>query len=166
MPSKKICLLGATGAGKTSLVARFVRSMFSEKYQTTIGVKVDKKEIEIAGENIRLMIWDLEGEDETVDINMKYTRSADGCLLVADGTRAHTLDTALSIHQRLTDQNGPVPCICLLNKHDMVDDWVFTDADTAELDKRNIPWLNTSAKAGENVNEAFTDLARQALGTS
>lgn len=164
MPSKKICLLGATGAGKTSLTARFVRSMFSDKYQTTIGVKVDKKEIEIDGEAVRLMIWDLEGEDECVDISMKYTRSADGCLLVADGARVHTLDTALSIHQRVIDQNGEVPCICLLNKHDLVDDWTITEKDTEELDKREIPWLHTSAKADENVNRAFTDLARMTLG--
>ena len=160
MPSKKICLLGATGAGKTSLVARFVRSMFSEKYQTTIGVKVDKKEIQIDGETLRLMIWDLEGEDECVDTSMKYTRGADGCLLVVDGTRNHTLDTALTIHQRVIDQNGPVPCICLLNKHDLVDDWVINARDTAELDQRNIPWLNTSAKADKNVGQAFADLAR------
>ncbi|MGB0581594.1 MAG: Rab family GTPase [Limisphaerales bacterium] len=161
--TKKICLLGATGVGKTSLVARFVRSMFSEKYQTTIGVKVDKKEIELDGEGIRLMIWDLEGGDETVDISMKYTRSADGCLLVADGTRNHTIDTLLSIHQRVLDQNGPVPCISLLNKHDLVDDWVINEGDTEELDKRNIPWLNTSAKADENVDQAFRRLAQLKL---
>ncbi len=160
MHIKKICLLGASGVGKTSLVSRFVHQIFSEKYLTTIGVKVDKKQIEIDGAPVKLMIWDLAGEDEFEELQMKYTRGAQGCLIVVDGTRPQTFDTALSVHQRFVEQNGQLPCIFLFNKHDLTEEWVVTEEDIAEVTGRGIPSFETSAKEGANVDEAFGELLR------
>lgn len=55
MLKMKVCLLGSYGVGKTSLVARYVHSMFADKYHTTVGVKSDKKLLEIEGQEITLM---------------------------------------------------------------------------------------------------------------
>ena len=63
MIQKKICLLGASSVGKTSLVKQFVEGIFSEKYLTTIGVKIDKKTLSIANEQVNLLLWDMEGND-------------------------------------------------------------------------------------------------------
>ena len=60
---KKICMLGTFAVGKTSLVAQFVHDIFSEKYLTTIGVKITKKSLELGGQPIELLLWDLNGED-------------------------------------------------------------------------------------------------------
>ncbi|MDD3265284.1 MAG: GTP-binding protein [Dehalococcoidales bacterium] len=71
---KKVCMLGAFAVGKTSLVRRYVENMFSEKYQTTIGVKIDKKVLEIEGRKTVLVIWDLAGKDDIVDLRTSYLR--------------------------------------------------------------------------------------------
>ena len=96
MLQRKVCLLGAFAVGKTSLVARFVHSLFSERYHTTIGVKIDRKTVRVNGRDVNLMIWDLAGEDEFMSLRMSYLRGTDGCLLVIDGTRKDTLATASS----------------------------------------------------------------------
>lgn len=97
MIQKKICLLGGHAVGKTSLVARYVKSIFSDKYHTTIGVKIDRKTLLLGERDVTLMIWDLAGEDEFREIEISYLRGASGYLIVVDGTRRSTLDTALSI---------------------------------------------------------------------
>jgi GTPase SAR1 family protein len=65
-------MLGAYAVGKTSLVARFVRGIFSDKYLTTVGVKIDKKTIEIANREMSLILWDLAGEDEFYQVRRSY----------------------------------------------------------------------------------------------
>ena len=87
MIQKKICLLGGFGVGKTSLVSRFVHSIFSDKYLTTVGVKIDKKRVDLGSQQVDLVIWDIYGEDDFQKVRMSYLRGASGYLLVADGTR-------------------------------------------------------------------------------
>jgi len=99
MIQKKICLLGGFGVGKTSLVSRFVHSIFSDKYLTTVGVKIEKKSLVLNEQELDLVIWDLYGEDDFQKVRMSYLRGASGYLLVADGTRRTTLDTAMSLHE-------------------------------------------------------------------
>ena len=88
MIEKKICMLGASGVGKTSLVSRFVSSIFSDKYLTTVGVKVDKKVVAVDDTQVTLLLWDIYGQDEFQTVKPAYLRGASGYLLVADGTRA------------------------------------------------------------------------------
>lgn len=86
--ARKICLLGDFAVGKTSLVSRFVRNTFSEKYLTTVGVKVDSRALELAdGRALKLVVWDLAGKSELDSMNRSYIRGASGLMLVADGTR-------------------------------------------------------------------------------
>lgn len=66
MLQKKICMIGAFATGKTSLVAKFVYSIFSETYQTTVGVKIDKKTVKIKDKELNFILWDLYGEDSTL----------------------------------------------------------------------------------------------------
>ena len=84
---KKICMLGAFSVGKTSLVKRYVASVFSETYLTTVGVKIDKKTVDLAGRVVNLILWDLAGEDDIASLRMSYLRGSAGYVLVADGTR-------------------------------------------------------------------------------
>ena len=80
-------MIGSFAVGKTSLVQQFINSIFSEKYQTTIGVKVDQKKILIGDMEITLIIWDIHGEDEFQKIQLSCLKGASGYLLVMDGTR-------------------------------------------------------------------------------
>jgi nucleoside-triphosphatase THEP1 len=68
MIQKKVCMVGTSGVGKTSLVAKFVHSIFSDKYLTAVGVKIDKKTVTVDGNEVMLMIWDLAGDDVTIPI--------------------------------------------------------------------------------------------------
>jgi small GTP-binding protein len=86
MTQKKICMLGSFSVGKTSLVARYVSSVFSDKYLTTVGVKIDKKTVAVDGADVTLLLWDIYGEDDFQKLRMSYLRGASGYLLVVDGT--------------------------------------------------------------------------------
>ena len=92
MLQKKICMLGSFAVGKTSLVRRFVESIYSDVYQTTVGVKIDKKNVKVSEKEVSLVLWDIYGEDDYQKMHWTYLRGASGYLLVADGTRARPMD--------------------------------------------------------------------------
>ncbi len=159
MIQKKIALLGAAGVGKTSLVRRYIESLFDEKYLTTIGVKVDKKAITLGGSDVTLMIWDIAGAEEHFSVPSSYVKGAAGFLLVADGTRPDTLEAASRIVHDMDRDLGALPFVLVLNKHDLVADWRVTPAHLEPLRQRSTAVLTSSAKSGEGVEEAFAQLA-------
>jgi small GTP-binding protein len=161
MIQKKVCMLGAFAVGKTSLVARFVESIFSDKYHTTVGVKIDKKMIQLGEQEVTLILWDIHGEDELQKIRLSYLRGSSGYLLVVDGTRRITLDQALLLQQNVAEATGNVPFVLVLNKADLVDEWDIDDDIVKELSDRGWVVIKASAKTGEGVEEAFLTLARQ-----
>jgi len=163
MLKKKICMLGVYNVGKTSLVRSFVFSIFEDKYLSTVGVKIDKKPIEIDGQPIEFLLWDIAGEDDHFSVPPTYLRGASGYLLVIDGTRRATFDKALDLQQRTEAAVGPLPFIAVLNKVDLTDQWQLGPKDLAELDQRNWTFIKTSAKLGTGVEEAFTKLGQKIL---
>jgi len=164
MPTKKkICLLGSYGVGKTSLVARFVHSMFADKYHTTVGVKIDKKVIEIDGDEVTLMLWDMAGEEEGAPVKLNQVKDASGYLLVVDGTRAKTLEVARSVQQRVESEIGVRPFLVLVNKADLRESWEIPESAWAELASSGWNVLETSAKSGQHVEEAFASLTARIL---
>ncbi|MDM0117366.1 Rab family GTPase [Variovorax sp. J22R133] len=159
MLQKKICLLGAFGVGKTSLVRRYVDTIFSDAYLTTVGVKIDKKVVMAGTEQMALILWDIAGEDAVAAVRVSYLRGAAGYLLVVDGTRPETLDTAVSIQSRITAELGAVPFFALLNKADLVEDWALDPERIAALEADGWTFKRTSAKTGDNVEDTFSELA-------
>lgn len=160
---KKICMLGAYAVGKTSLVARFVRSIFSEKYHSTVGVKIDKKTITIGDQETTLMLWDLAGEDDFYQVRMSYLRGSAGYLLVADGLRRSSLEKAIELQQRAENEIGKVPFIMVINKLDLMDQWEIKETDIAELTAKQWQMVSTSAKNGVGVEEVFRELTLKTL---
>lgn len=164
MINKKICMLGSFSVGKTSLVRRFIDSLFSDKYHTTVGVKVDKKQIDIDGQAVNLMLWDLAGEDEFNKLQMSFLRGSSGFLIVIDGTRAATLDKALELHQRISPDFSDTPFVMALNKADLKDQWELDMDKVNSLMEQGWSIFETSAKSGECVEEIFQQLSRAMLG--
>ena len=160
---KKICMLGAFAVGKTSLVKRFVKSIFDEKYLTTVGVKIDKKTVHLNRREVVLMLWDLEGQDAYHQIRTSYVRGASGYLLVADGTRAETVTEALELRDRVEREVGTVPYLLLLNKNDLTELWELDESRVRSLSEAGTEVLITSAKTGDGVEEAFHTLAARML---
>jgi len=163
MIQKKICMVGTFGVGKTSLVERYVHSKFEDKYLTTMGVKITKKALDIAGQEVNLMLWDLAGEDKLTTVKPMNLRGAAGYFLVADGTRASTFEALFDLQARVEEAIGPVPFTCVVNKHDLLDQWEVNDTSFSRLTKLGWPYMLTSAKSGEAVEELFLGLAQRML---
>lgn len=161
---KKICMLGGFSVGKTSLVRRYVQSVFSESYLTTVGVKIDKKTVELPDRVVSLILWDLAGEDDISSLRMSYLRGSAGYILVADGTRPSTLEVALSLRQRVEADCGPLPFVLLLNKIDLTAQWSIGGAELQQLHDNGWWVRRSSARTGEGVEDAFRDLATRVVG--
>ena len=159
MLQKKICMVGMYGTGKTCLVQRYVHSLFSVKYLTTVGVKIDRREVQVKGQPTMLMLWDLEGRDEVRNINPSYLKGAHGILYVVDGTRRDTFDKLFEIRDLVTSTIGAVPSVVALNKSDLKDEWKLAGADDKRLATEGLFALRTSAKSGDGVEAAFQRLA-------
>lgn len=162
MIQKKICTLGAYAVGKTSLMSRFVHSAFSEKYLTTIGVKIDKKTIRLGAEEVTLMLWDLAGEDEFLQVRASFLRGASGYLLVIDRTRPGTLETAGNLKRRIENEVGKIPFVVVFNKSDLAE-LKITSHEIEVLTAQGYDCVETSAKTGQGVEEAFLRLAAKML---
>ena len=158
---KKICMMGAPGVGKTSLVRRFVDSVFSEKYLSTIGVKIDKKRVELADTTVNLMLWDLQGEERYEWVRLQYLRGASGYILVADGTRPETLETAIGLQENAANRAPDLPFILCLNKADLWSQWAISATQQAWLKERGWTVLQTSAQSGDSVETAFLTLTEK-----
>ena len=163
MIQKKICMLGSFAVGKTSLVHRFVENMFSDKYLTTIGVKIEKKVIALESDKLVLIIWDISGENGFYHIQSSYLRGMSGYLLVVDKTRMTTLTTALDIRKKVQQICPDVPGLLLMNKVDLTGQWDIDELTVTKLQEDGWDLMPTSAKTGQNVEEAFTRLATRML---
>ncbi|MFN3237890.1 MAG: Rab family GTPase [Pseudomonadales bacterium] len=157
----KVCMIGSYAVGKTSLVERYVHTIYSDAYHTTIGVKIDKKELTLDNEHHTCIIWDIAGEDEFYTIRNAYLRGMAGFLLVVDGTRRASVDTAREILQRLETDYANVPFVLLVNKADLMPEWEVNAHDLADLSARSIATFETSALSGAHVDEAFERLVRE-----
>lgn len=163
---RKICLIGATAVGKTSLVRRFVESAFSEAYLATVGVKVDRKRVDVGDQRVSLMLWDLQGEEDGQEVRLAYLRGAAGYLIVIDGTRPETLAVAERLHERASTVARPrVPFVALINKRDRAEEWAASLPAIARLREAGWPILFTSAKSGEGVEDAFQLIAARTVSS-
>src|SRR5688500_6237320 len=160
MIQKKICMLGAFAVGKTSLVSRYVSSLFSDKYHSTVGVKIDKKQVSVNGHDMTLMLWDIAGQDDFQTVQPSQLRGMAGYLLVVDGTRSATLEIARQLQMKATEAAGNVPFLLLLNKADLVAEWEIDEPLFIKLAQEGWRVIRTSAKTGDGVEPAFEQLAR------
>ncbi len=162
MIQKKICLLGTSGVGKTSLIRRFVDQTFSDNYLTSVGVAIKKKSVQVGDTEVALTIWDLAGDDVLQPLRPDYLRGLSGYMMVADGTRASTLDHVLDLQKRYaTHLAGAASVLLLLNKSDLTSQWEVNDAQLSALAGEGLKVIYTSAKEGTGVEEAFTRLTQR-----
>ncbi len=161
---KKICMIGAIGVGKTSLIRKYVHNEFSEKYLTTIGIKIDTKILNLeADTQIKLILWDIEGSNELSSIQKDYLRGADAYITVADCTRKQSVDAVVKLQAQVEEVLGKKPFLFLLNKIDLKNDWEVTKESLLELQSRGFIIIQTSAKNGTGVENAFNTMGKLLL---
>lgn len=158
---KKICMLGAYSVGKTSLISQYVSSIFSEKYTTTIGVKIDKKQLTVNDTSLSMILWDVYGEDNHQRVMPSYLRGLSGYIIVVDPTRPSTITSAVSLQEMVETSIGSMPFVLALNKCDLKEDWVESLSELDALKEKAVGVFETSAKLDTGVDELF-----QALGTA
>jgi len=158
--TKKISLIGAPGVGKTSLVRRFVHSLFSDRYLTTVGVCIEKKSVSTPMGDIGLVLWDLAGDDELQRLQASYLRGTAAYLLVVDGTQPDSLRSALDLQRRVAAAvGGAVPFVVALNKVDLTAHWKITEELLKPMTDLGWQIFRTSAKEGAAVEVVFSQLA-------
>lgn len=166
--SKKICLIGDISVGKTSLVRRFIESRFDENYLSTIGVTVSRKTLSIKVEStmadMTLLIWDFAGGEQFDKVVRNYYQGAAGALFVCDVTRPASIASISQYVHQFMEVNPARPVIVLGNKIDLVtDNEIYVERVKAHAEQLAAPWFTTSAKTGENVENAFRMLAELLL---
>ncbi len=166
--SKKICLVGDFGVGKTSLIRRFVDRQFSDKYLSTVGVKISRKTVELEQVkqheklSVNLLIWDLEGSTKFKAIAPTYLQGASAAILVGDVSRQETIEH-LADHLNLFLSVNPKGFIIIaLNKSDLADEEKLAKLLQMSNNYQQAQVLSiqpTSAKTGQAVDEIFKKIA-------
>ncbi len=172
---KKISLLGDWGVGKTSLIRRYVYNAYDDRYLSTLGVKVSRKEIVIKDfkkkpffrVNLNLLIWDLVGQKGFKSVQHTAYKGTNGAFIVCDLSRPETIDSIEWWVSSLFKETKPIPIILLANKVDLTEDSVPLELNRRTDDiikKHNATFFPTSAKTGRNVEAAFQAMGKLLTG--
>jgi len=162
----KLILGGEGGVGKTSMVHRFVEDSFQRDYKSTIGTSIMKKECDFHGleSKVRFVIWDLAGQSQFKRVRQTYVANAEAGILVYDVTRRETLDSLENWFKEIKSVSPTISLILVGNKIDLENDRVISTKEGEELaQKLSLSYIETSAKTGENINDAFKMLALQMI---
>lgn len=160
MTSKKVILAGSFGVGKTSLFNQFIYTKFDDKYLTIIGVKVNKKIVNIDGRELSILLWDIAGEVSQDKVPVTYFSGASGVIYVFDLSRPTTYKNIAEDIEYLKGilDGGAIRVVG--NKRDLV-----TDEQLENIrEQLDLPFdIGTSAKTGANVEELFFDIGKALL---
>ncbi len=161
----KICLLGEAGVGKTSLVYRFIEKKFRDNYKSTLGVNLLKYDTTVEGYGgTSAQIWDLGGQESFKSLRKLYLEGANGALVIFDVTQKKTFTKLNEWIQSFKEARGEQPLLLVGNKTDLANQ-IGVNEDVAKkfAKKNHMNVLFTSAKTGDNVEEAFNTLIKDTL---
>ncbi|MHA1673633.1 MAG: Rab family GTPase [Promethearchaeota archaeon] len=160
----KILLCGPAAVGKTSLIHRFIKSKFERDYKLTVGVDILTKNVEYAaGKTATLSIWDIGGQERFSFIRTTFYKGASGALLVFDLSRSSTFGSIKNWRSEVVQFAGNIPFVLIGNKLDLipeVGEVIDRDECKEYAEDEGSIYIETSAKDGTNVDEAFIELTR------
>jgi len=163
----KIVIIGDAAVGKTSLINRFVEGSFEEDYKPTLGANIVRKDVNLDNARVRLIMWDLAGQEKYRVVRSMYFQGCQGALLVYDVTRYNTLESInnkwLKDYKKHVKKKGAF--ILIGNKTDLQDQIAVPTEKGKELATKikASDFIETSAKLGENIEDAFSLLVNQIL---
>uniref|UniRef100_A0A804Q151 Ras-related protein Rab7 n=1 Tax=Zea mays TaxID=4577 RepID=A0A804Q151_MAIZE len=168
----KVIILGDSGVGKTSLMNQYVNKKFSNQYKATIGADFLTKEVQFEDRLFTLQIWDTAGQERFQSLGVAFYRGADCCVLVYDVNSMKSFDNLNNWREEFLIQASPsdpdnFPFVLLGNKVDVDggNSRVVSEKKAKAwcASKGNIPYFETSAKDGTNVEDAFQCIVKNAL---
>ena len=158
----KVLLLGDSTVGKTCFLLRYCDKTFQEAHLSTIGLDYRLKTMQLkSGKNIKLQIWDTAGQDRFRAITKNYYKGANGIILIYDVTNIQSYENVKNWISQIREEANPNVVIYLAgNKVDVneQDKLVKTEDGKKTADEYKLPFYETSAKNGVNINEIFEDL--------
>ncbi|NHI93428.1 MAG: GTP-binding protein [Candidatus Lokiarchaeota archaeon] len=163
---RKVVLIGSYAVGKTAMLNRFVDEKFLTDYKATIGVNLMNKKLEIEnGKVINFSIWDIAGQLAFKGVWKNFYNAAAGALIIFDVTRQVTYDEVQGWYQNILDHiKESIPCVLVANKIDLVDQRIISSEKGKELaDSLDMEYIETSAKTGENITNAFKLIGKISL---
>ncbi|KAL6546243.1 Ras-related protein RABF2b [Orobanche minor] len=159
----KLVLLGDVGAGKSSLVLRFVKGQFIEFQESTIGAAFFSQTVAVNDATVKFEIWDTAGQERYHSLAPMYYRGAAAAIIVYDITNQASFERAKKWVQELQAQGNPNMVMALAgNKADLLDGRKVPAEEAQTYAQENgLFFMETSAKAATNVNELFYDIAKR-----
>ncbi|MHA2035664.1 MAG: Rab family GTPase [Promethearchaeota archaeon] len=160
----KITLLGEKNVGKTSLVYRYIENKFRENYKATLGVNLLKKDMEVDGNGVSAQIWDLGGQESFRSLRKLYLEGANGALVIFDLSDRSSFDKLNDWIESFVEARGEQPIVLIGNKSDLTNLRKISDEEASQYaNDNNMELIVTSAKTGQNVEEAFIKLTKRIL---
>lgn len=158
----KLLLIGDSGVGKTCILVRFSEDAFNSTFISTIGIDFKIRTVDIEGKKIKLQIWDTAGQERFRTITTAYYRGAMGIMLVYDVTNEKSFDNIRNWIRNIEENAAAdVEKMILGNKCDLEESReVSRERGQLLADEHQVRFMETSAKSGQNVEQAFIQLAK------
>ncbi|XP_036772203.1 ras-related protein Rab-23 isoform X2 [Manis pentadactyla] len=150
----KMVVVGNGAVGKSSMIQRYCKGIFTKDYKKTIGVDFLERQIQVNDEDVRLMLWDTAGQEEFDAITKAYYRGAQACVLVFSTTDRESFEAISSWREKVVAEVGDIPTVLVQNKIDLLDDSCIKNEEAEALAKKlKLRFYRTSVKEDLNVNE-------------
>ncbi|XP_059172297.1 ras-related protein Rab-23-like isoform X2 [Physella acuta] len=160
----KVVVVGNGAVGKSSMIQRYCKGIFTRDYKKTIGVDFLERQIEVDGEDVRLMLWDTAGQEEFDAITKAYYRGAQACVLAFSTVDRESFEAIESWKKKVENEVGEIAMVIVQNKIDLIDDALVQTNEAEDLAKKlRLRFYPTSVKENLNVEEVFRYLAGKYL---
>ncbi|KAM9383508.1 ras-related protein Rab-23 [Phaethornis superciliosus] len=160
----KVVVVGNGAVGKSSMIQRYCKGIFTKDYKKTIGVDFLERQIQVNDEDVRLMLWDTAGQEEFDAITKAYYRGAQACVLVFSTTDRESFKAIPTWKEKVVNEVGDIPTVLVQNKIDLLDDSCIKNEEAEALAKKlKLRFYRASVKEDLNVTEVFKYLADKYL---
>ncbi|CAH3176071.1 unnamed protein product [Porites lobata] len=160
----KVVVVGNGAVGKSSMIQRYCKGIFTKDYKKTIGVDFLERQISIRSEDVRLMLWDTAGQEEFDAITKAYYRGAQACAIVFSTVDRDSFEAVEKWRTKVEEECGSIPMVLVQNKIDLIDQAVVQVDEAESLAKKlRLKFYRTSVKEDLNVNDVFMYLSERYL---
>ena len=165
--SLKIVLLGDSGVGKTTILARWMTGKYYQSLKPTVGTNHQRKIVEIEQKNVELFIWDTAGQEQFHSLMPMYARNAAAIILVCSIDDTNSLNSIKEWIKIALESSPSQPALVLaVNKIDKKDDFAFPETKVEEMYPTQFSGIFfVSALTGENIETLFMHAAQQGYKT-